>query len=41
MGVPFSLADDHLRDWSYEPCFDLPVRRTQTGDLRVPDPVMA
>jgi len=30
--APDSLADDHLRDWSYEPCFD---------DLPVPDPVMA
>ena len=29
------------REWSYEPLFDLPVRRTQTGDLPVPDPLIA
>ena len=34
------LAEDQPRDWSYEPLFDLPVRRTQTGDLPVPDPVI-
>ena len=30
---PAGPAADPPREWSYEPCFDLPVRRTQTGDL--------
>ena len=38
---PDGLAADQLREWSYEPLFDLPVRRTQTGDLPIPDPVLA
>jgi len=39
--LPEGPAADHPREWSYEPCLDLPVRRTQTDDLPVPDPVMA
>jgi len=35
------LAGDHPREWSYEPFLDLPVRRTQTGDLPIPDPATA
>jgi len=34
------LAGDHPREWSYEPVVDLPVRRTQTGDLPGPDPAI-
>jgi len=37
---PDGLAADQLRAWSYELLFDLPVRRTQTGDLPIPDPVL-
>ena len=37
---PEGLAADPPREWSYEPLFDLPVRRTQTGDLPVPDPLI-
>jgi hypothetical protein len=35
------LAGDHPRAWSSEPFLDLPVRRTQTGDLPIPDPATA
>lgn len=38
--APDGLAGDHPHDWSYEPCSDLPVRPTQTGDLPVPDPML-
>jgi hypothetical protein len=39
--APSFRVPPHLpREWSYEPLFDLPVRRTQTGDLPVPDPVI-
>jgi hypothetical protein len=38
---PDDLAADQPREWSYEPLLDLPVRRTQTGDLPVPDPLIA
>jgi hypothetical protein len=34
------LPADQPRQWSYEPLFDLPVRCTQTGGLRVPDPLI-
>ncbi len=37
---PDDVAADQPREWSYEPRFDLPVRRTQTGDLPIPDPVL-
>ena len=36
---PDPLAAQQPREWSYEPLFDLPVRRTQTGDL-LPDPLL-
>ncbi len=32
---------DQPREWSYDPAFDLPVRRTQTGDLPGPAPAIA
>ncbi len=35
------LPGDQPREWSYEPVVDLPVRRTQTGDLPGPDPASA
>lgn len=35
------LAGDHPHERSYEPFLDLPVRRTQTGDLPIPDPPTA
>jgi hypothetical protein len=37
---PDALAAQQPREWSYEPLFDLPVRRTQTGDLLLPDPLL-
>jgi len=37
---PAGLPADQPREWSYEPLLDLPVRRTQTGDLPVPDPLI-
>ena len=45
LGLPtappsFRAPPDPPREWSYEPLFDLPVRRTQTGDLPVPDPLI-
>jgi len=33
------LAAQPPREWSYELLLDLPVRRTQTGDL-LPDPLL-
>jgi len=49
-GPPDALAAQQPREWSYEPLFDLPVRRTclpsrgdrqaQTGDLLFPDPLL-
>jgi hypothetical protein len=36
----FRAPPDPPREWSYEPLFDLPVRRTQTGDLPIPDPLL-
>jgi hypothetical protein len=34
------LAADPPRESAYESLLDLPVRRTQTGDLPVPDPLI-
>jgi hypothetical protein len=36
---PDASAADLPREWSYKALFDLPVRRTQTGDLPISDPV--
>jgi hypothetical protein len=35
---PDGRGADPPREWSYDLLFDLPVHRTQTGDLPVPDP---
>jgi hypothetical protein len=45
LGLPtaapsFRAPPDPPREGSYEPLLDLPVRRTQTGDLPVPDPLI-
>jgi hypothetical protein len=45
LGLPtaapsFRAPPDPPREWSYELLFDLPVRRTQTGDLPIPDPLL-
>ena len=37
---PDGGAAERPREWAYEPLFDLPVRRTQTGDLPIPDPLL-